>query len=50
MLPNIWIYSSVERVGIGSENGLSPIQCQPIFETNVGLLSIGHLATNFSEL
>ena len=35
--------------GIGSDNGLLPIQFQAIINTNVGLLSIGPLGTNFSE-
>ena len=34
---------------IGSENGLSPIQCQAIIWTIAGLLLIGTLGTNFSE-
>ena len=36
-------------VSIGSNNGMSPIRRQAIIWTNVGLLSIGPLATNFSE-
>ena len=35
---------------IGSENGLSPIWRQAIIWTNAGLLSIGPLGTNFSEV
>ena len=34
---------------IGSDNGLSPGQCQAIFWNNVGILLIGHLGTNFTE-
>ena len=39
---------------IGSENGLSPSmspgRCQPIIWTNVGILLIGSLGTNFREI
>ena len=35
---------------IGSYNGLSPGWCQAIFSTNAGILLIGHLGTNFSEI
>ena len=35
---------------IGSDNGLSPGQCQAITWTNVGILLIGPLETNFSEM
>ena len=35
---------------IGSDNGLSPGQHQAIIWTNVGLLSIGTLGTNFSKI
>ena len=35
---------------IGSDNGLSPGQCQAIFLTNAEILSIGPVVTNFSEL
>ena len=35
---------------IGSDNGLSPIRRQAIIWTNAGILSIGHLGTNFSEI
>ena len=35
---------------IGSDNGLSPDRRQAIIWTNVGLLLIGPLATNFSEI
>ena len=35
---------------IGSNNGLSPDRHQVIFWTNAGLLSIGSLGTNFSEI
>ena len=40
----------MNRVNVGSNNGLSPIRCQAITWTNVGLLSIGLLGTNFSEI
>ena len=35
---------------IGSDNGLSPGQCQAITWTNVGILLIGPLGTNLSEM
>ena len=40
----------MNRVSIGSDNGLSPIRRQAIIQTNAGLLSIGPLGTNFSEI
>ena len=35
---------------IGSDNGLLPGRHQAIIWTNVGILLIGHLGTNFSEM
>ena len=35
---------------IGSDNGLSPVRRQAITWTNVGILLIGPLGTNFSEM
>ena len=35
---------------IASDNGLSPGRCQAIIWTNAGILFIGHLRTNFSEI
>ena len=35
---------------IGSDNGLSPGRCQAIIWTNAGILLIGPLGTNFSEI
>ena len=35
---------------IDSDNGLSPDRCQSIIWTNAGILSIGPLRTNFSEI
>ena len=35
---------------IGSDNGLSPERRQAIIWTNAGILLIGHLGTNFSEI
>ena len=40
----------MNRVRIGSDNGLSPSQCQAIIWTNAGLLSIGPKGSNFSEI
>ena len=34
---------------IGSDDGLSPGQCQAIIQTNAGILFIHTLGTNFSE-
>ena len=42
--------ASVNWVSIGSDNGLSPVWLQAITWTNNGLLSIGNLGTNFSEI
>ena len=35
---------------IGSDNGLTPGRCQTIICTNTGILLIGPLGTNFSEI
>ena len=35
---------------VGSDNGLSPGRCQAIIWTNAGILLIGPLGTNFSEI
>ena len=35
---------------IGADNGLSPHQRQAIIWTNAGILLIGHVGTNFSEI
>ena len=35
---------------IASDNGLSPGRCQAIIWDNAGIVSIGHLGTNFSEI
>ena len=40
----------MNSVSIGSDNGLSPIWRHTITLTNAGLLSIGPLGTNFSEI
>ena len=44
------IYVSMDQVSIGSDNGLSPIRRQAIILTNAGLLLIGLLGTNVSEI
>ena len=44
------MYSSVNRVNTGSDNGLAPIRRQAIIWTNAGLLSIGPSGTNISEI
>ena len=49
-LPQCRIYAPVNRVSIGSDNGLSPIRRQSIILTNAGLLSIGPLRTNVIEI
>ena len=43
-------YASVNRLSIGSDNGLLPIQCQAIILNSTGLSSIGPLGTNFIEI
>ena len=48
--PSACVRASVNHVSIGSDNGVSPIQCQAIIQTNAGLLSIRPLRTNFSEI
>ena len=47
LTPHIWVGNLII---IGSDNGLSPGQCQAIIWTNAGILSIGPVLTNFSEL
>ena len=49
MFPECRIYASVNRICIGSDNGLSSILRQAIIYINAGLLSIEPLQTNFSE-
>ena len=44
------IYESLNWVIIGSDNGLSPVQRQAMIWTNAGILLIGPLGTNFSEI
>ena len=44
------IYASMNWVSIGSDNGLSPVRRQAVIETNAGILLIGTLGTNFSEI
>ena len=44
------IYASVNYAIIGSDNGLSPARRQAIIWTNAGILLIGPLGTNFSEI
>ena len=41
---------SVNWVEIAADNGVSPTQRQASNEPNTGLLSIGPLQTNFSEI
>ena len=44
------IYASGDSVIIGADNGLSPMRRQAIIWTNAGILLIGPLGTNFSEI
>ena len=44
------IYASVNYDIIGSDNDLSPDQCQTIIWTNTVILSIGPLGTHFSGI
>ena len=48
-LPQNHIYASVNRVSIGSDNGLLPIRRQAIIQTNTGFLSIKPLGTNLNQ-
>ena len=48
--PQCRIYASMNQVSIGSDSGLSPFRRQAIIWTRAGLLSIGPLGTNFSEI
>ena len=45
-----WGYMSVKLTIIGSDNGWSPGRRQTIIWTNTGILLIGPLGTNFSEI
>ena len=47
---DLTIYASMNRVSIGSANGLSPGRRRAIIWTNDGMLLIGPLGTNFSEI
>ena len=51
-LVSLWcrIYASVNWVSNGSDNGLSPVRRQTIIWTNVGMLLIGPLGINFSDI
>ena len=40
----------MNRVSIGSDNGVSPIRYQAIIQTNAGFLSTGPVGTNLSEI
>ena len=44
------LVSSVNYVIIGSDNGLSLDRLQAIIRTNAGMVLIGPLETNFSEI
>ena len=44
------IYATLNWVIISSDNGLSPVRRQVIIWTNAGILLIGPLGTNFSEI
>ena len=47
----LWrIYVSMNRISIGSANGLSPIRRQAIIWTNAGILLIVTLGSSFSEI
>ena len=40
----------MNKVNIGSDNGLPPVRRQAITRTNADLLSIGNLGTHCSEI
>ena len=44
------MYASIEKIIIGSDNGLLPGRHQAIIWTNARILLIGHLGKNFSEI
>ena len=44
------IYASESKAINGSDNDMYPVTCQAIIWTNVGLLPIGALGTNLSEI
>ena len=44
------MHVSLNWVNIGSDNGLAPDRRQAIIWTNAGILLIGPLGTNFSEI
>ena len=44
------IYASMNRVGIGSDNGLLPIRRWAIIWTNAGILLIWPLGANFNKI
>ena len=46
----IHVYVPLKWVIIGSDNGVSPVRRQTIIWTNAGILLIGPLGTNFSEI
>ena len=46
----VTIYASLNWAIIGSDNGLSPVRRQAITWTNAGILLIGPLGTNFSDI
>ena len=48
--PQCRLFASVNRVSIGSDNGLSPIRRQAINLTNAGLLLITPLGASISEI
>ena len=43
-------HAAVNQTIINSDNGLPPGRCQAIIWTNAGILSIGPLGINFSEI
>ena len=45
-----WLCVPINRVHIGSDNGLSPIRRQAIILTNAELLLFGPLGTDFNEI
>ena len=46
----LWLASLLNLTIIGSDNGLSPAQHQAIIWTRAGILLIGPLETNFSQI
>ena len=50
LVPFIWLIDNHHKIIIGSDNGLLPGRCQAIICTNAGIMLIGPLGKNVSEI